>query len=255
MLTDTHAHLYYPELSEDISSIIQRAEDAGISKIVVPAVNLQTSMRTLELCEKYEQIYCALGIHPCDVSKAMSNELDEIEKLLKHDKVVAIGETGLDYYWDTSNIEMQKSFFTRQIQLASHIELPVVIHTRNSLDDAISIIKDEFKNFPVRTHFHCFSGTLKQLDDCLSIPGSFVSFCGNVTYKRSMLDEVVSAVPVKRLLSETDSPFLAPEPYRGKKNEPSFMIKTIDKIATIKGIESEDLKSILSENASVFYDI
>ncbi len=253
MLTDTHAHLYYPELADNLPDILKRAEEAGIKRVIVPAVNLETSLKIIELSERYDQIYCALGIHPCDVSKAGENELREIEKLLSKKKVVAVGETGLDYYWDTSNVEIQREYFRKQIRIANAFDLPVIIHTRESTDDAISLIKEEIEQFPVRSHFHCFSGDLQQLNDCLSIPDSHVSFCGNITYKNSTLDEVIAATPIDRLLSETDSPFLPPVPYRGKKNEPSYMINTLSKIALVKGISTEQLHKTVSANAEKFF--
>lgn len=253
MLTDTHAHLYYPDILDSLPEILRRAEEAGIGRVIVPAVNLETSLKILDLSKEYEQIYCALGIHPCDVSKSNPDEINEIEKLLLHEKVVAVGETGLDYYWDTSNLELQKDLFRKQIRIASQLKLPVIVHTRDSTDDAIILIKEEYEHYPVRAHFHCFSGTLEQLADCLSIPDSHVSFCGNITYKKSVLDEVVSAVPLDRLLSETDSPFLPPMPYRGKKNEPSFMIKTLEKISNVKGIPESELLNVVSQNAEKFF--
>ena len=253
MLTDTHAHLYYPEILDSLPEILRRAEEAGIGRVIVPAVNLETSLNILDLSKEYEQIYCALGIHPCDVSKANPEEIIAIEKLLSQDKVVAVGETGLDYYWDTSNVEQQKDMFRKQIRIASQLKLPVIVHTRDSTDDAITLLKEEYEQYPVRAHFHCFSGTLEQLSDCLSIPDSHVSFCGNITYKKSILDEVISAAPIDRLLSETDSPFLPPMPYRGKKNEPSFMINTLEKISNVKAIPMIELIGAVSKNAEKFF--
>ncbi len=253
MLTDTHAHLYYPDILDSLPEILRRAEEAGIGRVIVPAVNLETSLKILDLSKEYEQIYCALGLHPCDVSKSNPNEINEIEKLLSHKKVVAVGETGLDYYWDTSNIEQQKDLFRKQIRIASKLKLPVIVHTRDSTDDAITLMKEEYEQYPVRAHFHCFSGTLAQLSECLSIPDSHISFCGNITYKKSLLDEVISAAPIDRLLSETDSPFLPPMPYRGKKNEPSFMIKTLEKISNVKGIPESELLNVVSQNAEKFF--
>ncbi len=255
MLTDTHSHIYYPELLNDIDSVIQRAESNGIGRIISPAVDLKTSRQLLDISERHGEIYCALGIHPCDVSKVEASELDEIAKLVKHPKVVAIGESGLDYYWDISNIELQKYFFSEQIRLASELNIPIIVHTRNSLDDAIEMISGMYSDHPVKAHFHCFSGDTEQLRRCLDIPDSHISFCGNVTYKNSMLDEVVKLVPDDRLLCETDSPFLPPVPYRGKKNEPSYMIKTIEWIASKRSIELNELCTKLELNASRFFNL
>lgn len=253
MLTDTHAHLYYPEILDRLEDVLKSARDSGIGRIIAPAVNLETSLKVLELSKANSEIYCALGIHPCDVMKVKDNELEEIESLIGSGKVVAVGETGLDYYWDVSSIDIQKEFFRKQIRIASENDLPVIVHTRNSLDDAVSIIREEYGRYPVKAHFHCFSGNRDQLRDCLSIPGVYISFCGNITYKKSGMDEVIAEVPPGRLLSETDSPFLPPVPYRGKANQPAYMIKTIEKIAEVKGTDAGELSEILSENAAEFF--
>lgn len=253
MLTDTHAHLYYPELICDLGNIIERAKDKGIERIIVPAVDLQTSLRILEISAEHPEIYCALGIHPCDAAKAKPGDLEQIKELLKNKRAVAVGETGLDYYWDTSTKEVQRHYFREQIRLAAECRLPVVIHTRESIDDAIGILKEECGGMRILSHFHCFSGTVQQLEQCLSIDGASVSFCGNVTYKNSVLGDAVKAVPPDRLLCETDSPFLPPVPYRGKRNEPAYMLSTIECIARIKEIDTEQLKQLLSDNVKRFY--
>ena len=251
MLTDTHAHLYYPEILDNIDEILDRAKDAGIERIIVPAVDLESSKKIIELSEKYDMIYSALGVHPGDVSKNDLSVLEEIEKMLSHEKVVAVGETGLDYYWDTSNIDLQKEFFKKQIELASAYNLPVVIHTRESTDDAISIIesfsiKKDHQN--IKCQFHCFSGNENELNRILDLKNFYISYCGNITYKNSAYSEIVKNTPSDKLLSETDSPFLPPVPYRGKKNEPSYMIHTLTKIAEFKSMELSDLIKIISEN-------
>lgn len=253
MLTDTHAHLYYPEIFDRLDDVIRSASESGIGRIIAPAVNLETSLKVLELSKANNEIYCALGIHPCDVMKVKENELEKIESLITNEKVVAIGETGLDYYWDVSSIDVQKEFFRKHIRLASENNLPVIVHTRNSLDDAVSIIREEYDKYPVKAHFHCFSGNREQLKECLDIPGVYISFCGNITYKKSGMDEVIADVPAGRLLSETDSPFLPPVPYRGKANEPAYMVKTIEKIAEVKNIDAGELSEILSVNADEFF--
>ena len=252
MIIDTHAHLYYPELLSDIKDVLSRAKDAGIEKIIVPAVDIQTSKDIVSLSEKYEMIYCALGIHPCEVKNNEIKSLDEIELLLNHEKVVAIGETGLDYYWDTSGTEKQKEFFTRQIGLAKAYKLPVIIHTRNSVEDAITIVKDNYDEC-LSGQFHCFSGSIEQLDKILELDNFYVSFCGNITYKNFGESDVILKCPVSRLLSETDSPFLTPVPHRGKKNEPSFIINTISKLSQMKDISLELLKEEMLTNAKKLY--
>ncbi len=253
MITDTHAHLYYPEILSDIDEILKRAKGTGIDRIIVPAVDLETSRFVIELSEKYEMLYCAVGIHPGDINKSEPRIIDDMEKLLGHEKIVAVGETGLDYYWDKSNIDKQKEFFQLQIELAKSHELPVVIHTRDSVDDAIGIIKAHYDN-TLRGQFHCFSGNENQLNEILALDNFYVSYCGNITYKNFNQVNVVRQTPLEKLLSETDSPFLPPVPFRGKKNEPSYIVHTLSKISEIKEIQTEDLSKILDKNAeSLFF--
>lgn len=252
MITDTHAHLYYPEIISNIDEILSRAKDEGIERIIVPAVDLKTSENIIELSEKYDMIYCALGIHPCDVKNNELSVIDDIEKLLKHEKVVAIGETGLDYYWDKSNIEKQKLFFKLQIQLAKSYTLPIVIHTRDSVDDAIKIIKENYDE-NLCGQFHCFSGNESQLIQITALNNFYVSYCGNITYKNFNQTEVVMNTPSDRILSETDSPFLPPVPYRGKKNEPSYIIHTLKKISEIKNYVYEDLLDSININVNKLF--
>ena len=249
MIIDTHAHLYYPELISEIDEILSRAKDSGIERIIVPAVDLTTSETILKLSEKYDMIYCALGIHPCEVKNSDMKSLDEIEKLLGHEKVIAIGETGLDYYWDTSNIDNQKEFFLHQIRLAKAYRLPVIIHTRSSTEDAIKIIKDNYDQ-NLSGQFHCFSGDKYQLNKVMELDNFYISFCGNITYKKFNDTDIILSCPESKLLSETDSPFLPPVPYRGKRNEPSYIVNTISKISEIKNTDEERLREKLYSNAT-----
>ncbi|MBS1517723.1 MAG: TatD family hydrolase [Bacteroidetes bacterium] len=254
MFTDTHAHLYYPEILDSLNEILERAKDSGIERIIVPAVDLGSSRKILELSEKYDMIYAALGVHPCDVSKNEISTLDEIEILLDHEKVVAVGETGLDYYWDRSNIELQKEFFTRQIKMACDHSLPVVIHTRSSTEDAVSIIETTAADNPaLKGQFHCFSGNADELGRILKLENFYISYCGNITYKNFDNSETVKNTPAERLLSETDSPFLPPVPFRGKKNEPSYMLKTLEKISEIKSADFKKLSETISGNISKLF--
>lgn len=252
MITDSHAHIYYPEILEQLPDILSRAKDAGVNRIIAPAVDLETSRSILKLTEKHDMLFCALGVHPCDVNKNELTVIDEIEKLIEHEKVIAIGETGLDYYWDVSGIEKQKSFFQLQIELAKAYKLPIIIHTRNSVDDSIEMIKKNYDE-NLRGQFHCFSGNLSQLDQVVSLKNFFVSYCGNVTYKNFTDTEVVLKTPLDRLLSETDSPFLPPVPFRGKKNEPSYIAHTLKKISDIKNIAQKELEVNILENVSTLF--
>ncbi|MCB0722008.1 MAG: TatD family hydrolase [Ignavibacteriae bacterium] len=252
MIIDTHAHLFYDNMQLNFDEMLARAKDAGISAIIVPAVDLKTSQAGIQLAEKYDIIYTLVGIHPGDAVKSDLKDLEEIEKLCSHEKVVGIGETGLDYYWDTSNVDTQKEFFKLQIQLAREKELPIVIHTRESCGDAIAMIKENYDE-SLSGQFHCFGGTPDEAEEILSMDNSrdnfYISFCGNVTYKNFKETDTVKAVPIERMLSETDSPFLTPVPNRGKTNEPSNVIYTIEKLAEIKNIGKDKLIEQLYNNA------
>jgi TatD DNase family protein len=252
LITDTHAHLYYPEIISNLDEILSRAKDAGIEKIIVPAVDTESSGKILEMSEKSEMIYCALGIHPCDVNKHELKAIDEIEKLLNKEKVVAIGETGLDYYWDKTNSGKQKEFFRLQIELAKTYKLPVVIHTRDSVDDAIEIIQKNYDT-SLKGQFHCFSGNERQLNEILSLDNFYISFCGNITYKNYKELDVIKKTPLDKLLSETDSPFLPPVPYRGKQNEPSYIVYTLKKISELKEVGYENLLDSINENVTKLF--
>ena len=253
MIIDTHCHLYYPELINNIDDILSRAKDNGIEKIIIPAVDLDSSRTAIMLSEKYEMLYCALGVHPCDADKNEVNIIDEIEKLITHEKVTAVGETGLDYYWNKSGIEKQKTFFKLQIELAQTYNLPIIIHTRNSVEDAIYMISRYYTGNS-GGQFHCFSGNKEQLKQVLEFEKFYVSFCGNITYKNFADENVVRICPEDKILSETDSPFLPPVPFRGKKNEPSYIINTLKKISEIKEINYENFTDIVYSNANHLFE-
>jgi TatD DNase family protein len=246
MIIDCHAHLYYDEILKDIDNVLERAVNAGIEKIIVPSVDLKTAEQILFLADKYSMIYAAVGFHPCDIAGFNPEDVRLLENFIKHPKVLAIGEIGLDYFWDTSYIDKQKAFFKEQIDFAKSINLPVIIHTRNSVKDAIEIIKGNIKN--LSGQFHCFSGDENDLKNILAFENFYISFCGNITFKKFSENKIIELTPVEKLLSETDSPFLSPEPFRGKTNEPSRVIYTLNKIAEIKKCNYEEMIKIIYEN-------
>jgi len=252
MIVDTHAHLYYGNLLEQIDGVIERAKSAGISKIIAPAVDVKSAKKILELSEKYDLVYGAVGFHPCDLKKLEMTDIKLIEKFASNNKVVAIGEIGLDYYWDSSEKEKQKRFFIEQIRLAKSLNLPVIIHTRDSLEDAIEIIRAE-NDGKLSGQFHCFSGNVKQVEEICEFGNFYFSFCGNITFKKYSGIAVIEKVPADKLLSETDSPFLSPEPYRGKVNEPLRVVHSIEFIAAVKGLNQNEMKKIMFENASKLF--
>jgi len=246
MIIDTHAHLYFPELRDNINEIMENALKAGIIKIILPAVDLKTIDIALDLSSKYEQIFTAVGFHPCDITDVDESVLYRVENLCTHEKVVAVGETGLDYYWDKSNIEKQKYFFRSQIEISLRNKLPVIIHTRDSIGDAIDIVKD-YKEI-LTGQFHCFSGNEAELESVLTDTKLLVSFCGNITYKKNTTAGLLYKIPTKRMLAETDSPFLPPVPYRGKKNQPAFVVNTLKFMSEKLEIDNDEFIKILYDN-------
>ena len=251
MIIDTHAHLYYPEILSNLDEILDNAQEAGIGRIIIPAVDIKTSETILNLISKYDMLYAALGLHPCDIKDTDESEFKIIEEMLSEDKVVGVGETGLDYYWDKTYNEKQKAFFRRHLELASSYNLPVIIHTRDSMKEAIGVIKN-FES-EISCQFHCFSGDEEDLDYVLGKGKFYVSFCGNLTYKNFDAINLIEKVPTDRLLSETDSPFLTPVPHRGKKNQPAFLVNTINRISEIKKMDKGNLIDELKRNTKKLF--
>ena len=247
MIIDTHAHLYYPDLSANIENILDISSEKGVKKIIVPAVDLKTAETVLKMAAKYNEIYAAIGFHPGDLKEHTINDLKYLENYLKEDKVIAIGEIGLDYYWDKTEINKQKNFFSEQLDIAIEYNLPVIIHTRESVADAIEIISQK-KSESLKGQFHCFSGNHQNLENILKLYNFYVSYCGNITYKNYKDTELVKNTPKERILFETDSPFLPPMPFRGKINQPEYLIHTINKIAEIRQVDSAELIKIVYNN-------
>lgn len=251
MIIDTHAHLYYADLKDRIDEILENAVNNGITKIIAPAIDLKTSEELLGLASKHDMIYAAIGFHPSDIPGLTEKDFETLEVLLKEDKVVAIGETGLDYYWDVTFKDKQKDFFLRHLLLSAEYDLPVIIHTRDSVKDAIKIIKES--KLIVKGQFHCFSGDESDLHDAIALETYCISYCGNITYKNFDALELVRHTPVEKLLAETDSPFLTPVPHRGKKNEPAFVKHTIEKMAHLKGVGFEEMVLQLEINTRALF--
>jgi TatD DNase family protein len=257
-LIDTHTHLNLDEYVEDQTQVITRALDAGLVRMVTPGVTLESSLSSVLLSEKYPgQIYFALGIHPNDVSKGSgwSPEVaSRFRELAAHPALVAIGETGLDYYWDDSPPEAQHQALREQIQLARELKLPIIIHVRDkagstaAYDDLLLILKAE-KAAEVGGVMHCFSGTLEFAKASLDLNFD-LAFGGVLTFKNAReLQEVAKQVPLERIVLETDSPYLAPMPYRGKRNEPAYVRLVADKLAELRGLEPEFVAETTTANA------
>jgi TatD DNase family protein len=254
MIIDSHAHLYYPELKENIENILENAAVSGVEKIIVPAVDLKSAGEIMNLCSKYKEIYAAVGFHPGDIKNTDLSELKYLDDYLNEEKVVAVGEIGLDYYWDKSQIEKQKVFFKEQLEIAVSRNLPVIIHTRDSVDDAVAVIK-KMNSDSLKGQFHCFDGDENNLNDILGMQNFFVSYCGNVTFKNFRELNLLKNTPVNRLLFETDSPFLTPVPFRGKPNQPAYVIHTIEKISQILNMDLHNLKQIVYNNTLTLFNL
>lgn len=248
MLTDTHTHLDAEQFDEDRGEVIQRALDNGITRIINIGFNRETIPTSMQLAEKYDFIYSAVGWHPQDAKDMTSEELDWIESLCSHPKVVAIGEIGLDYYWDTSPKEVQQTVFREQIRLARKVKMPIIIHNRDAHQDIVRILKEE-KAEEVGGVMHCFSGSWEVAKQCLDM-NFYISFGGPVTFKNAKQPkEVLSKVPLDRLLVETDAPYLTPHPFRGKRNETGYVRLVAEAVAEIKQLKLEEIARITTENA------
>ncbi|MCA1032849.1 TatD family hydrolase [Bacillus timonensis] len=254
MLIDTHAHLNAIQYDEDLIEVITRAKDEGVSHIVVVGFDRQTIIRAIELAETYDFIYATVGWHPVDAIDMTDEDLSWIEELCSHPKVVALGEMGLDYYWDKSPKEIQKEVFRKQIALAKKVKLPIVIHNREATNDIIEILREEQAS-EVGGIMHCFTGSLEVAEQCMDM-NFYISFGGPVTFKNAKKPkEVAKEIPLDKLLIETDCPYLTPHPYRGKRNEPSYVKFIAEQIAELKGISYEEICQKTSDNAKRLFDI
>lgn len=253
MFIDTHAHLDFESFNEDRDAVIQRAIEKKITKIITIGTNLETSIKAVSYAENYAGVYAAVGIHPSDCAEATDSDYREIEHLAHNKKVIAIGEIGLDYYRMYTDKETQIEAFIRQIAIAKKVKLPVIVHTRDSHEDSLKFLIDEGAN-EVSGVLHSFTGSKELLNKVLKT-NFYVSYTGGITFKNSLVDELVKNTPLERLLLETDSPFITPVPFRGKRNEPSFMIYTAKKIAEVKGISLEELARITTENAHHLFGV
>ncbi|WP_046173298.1 TatD family hydrolase [Domibacillus indicus] len=254
MLFDTHVHLNADQFQEDVEEVIKRAQEAGVSKMVVVGFDRPTISRAMELVEAYDELYAAVGWHPVDAIDMTDEDLNWIEQLAAHPKVVAIGEMGLDYHWDKSPRDIQKDVFRRQIRLAKKVKLPIVIHNREATQDIVDILKEEDAG-EVGGIMHCFSGSAETALECVKM-NFYISLGGPVTFKNAKKPkEVAAAVPLEKLLIETDCPYLAPHPYRGKRNEPSYVKLVAEEIASLKNLSYEEVASATMENANKLFQL
>lgn len=250
-LIDTHAHLNLTDsYKKDLEEVIQRAKEAGVSKIINVGIDLKTSIRALELAYQYQGLYATAGIHPHEVRKVTEETYATLKALLQDQKMVAVGEIGLDYAKEYSPRAQQQEHFLRQLALAKELRLPVVIHSRDASPDIMDLLKQEL---PERFVFHCYAGSVEEAREILDL-GGYISVTGIVTFpKAENIRRIVRFVPLDRLMVETDCPFLTPVPHRGKRNEPAFVKFVAEAIAQVKGISLEECARQTTENARLFF--
>jgi TatD DNase family protein len=246
MLFDTHCHLFDERFSDDIEAVVERALEAGVRYMVVPGVDAATSRKAIALAERYPEIYAAVGIHPESLESLPETEFDEIEELAHHPKVVAIGEIGLDYYWNVAPREVQQAVFRRQIDLARRMGLPIVIHNRDATEDTVRIIEQDCAG--VTGVMHCFTGSWETAQRCMK-KGFYISYGGPVTFKNAEgVRKAAAQIPDDFLLVETDSPYLTPHPYRGQRNEPARVALVVEKLAEIRGQTYQQVAELTLHN-------
>jgi TatD DNase family protein len=250
MIIDTHAHIDMDVFDDDRSEVIQRAKDNEVDYILNVGCDIESSLRSMELAERYDFIYGTAGIHPHDVKKIDHQTYDQLKKLLAHPKMIALGEIGLDFFKNYSPPDQQKEHFRKQVELSRELQKPIIIHCRDANEDTIAILSDYFPKDPSAHSgiFHCFSGNQELADRALEM-GFYISFSGSITFKKSdELRIIAKTIPADRLFVETDCPFLAPIPNRGKRNEPSYVIHTAQLIADVRGLDINDIQRSTSLN-------
>lgn len=253
MAIDTHAHLFDSQFSLDQDEVIQRIKEAKIDKVVIVGFSIETNILALELAEKHNFLYPTIGYHPSEANDIKEKDIVDLEKMINENKIYAIGECGLDYYWVKDNIEKQKWLFIEQIKLAIKYNLPLVIHCRDAIADVYEILR-EYKN-KVRFVMHCYSGSLEMAKEFIKL-GGYISLGGPVTFKNAKTPkEVAINIPLDRLMIETDCPYLAPTPYRGKRNESAYVRNVLKEIAILKEMDVKELENILDFNSISFFNL
>ncbi len=247
---DTHTHLFTTEFDSDRNDAVQRAIDAGVSTLCLPAINEESLKPLLAMCDAFPGIcYPMIGLHPTELGDDYDSVLDRMYGLLKtDDRFIAIGEVGLDFYWDDTKKREQKDVFCRQIEWASEMDLPLVIHSRSAFDELYAIM-DSYRGRGLRGVFHCFSGSEEEARKLLSFDGFYLGVGGVVTYKKSTLPDVLGSVPLERVVLETDSPYLAPVPKRGKRNESAYVPHIADFLSGVYACPVEQIAAVTTGNA------
>lgn len=253
-LIDTHAHLNDSRFSKDLPDVIGRAAHAGVSTIINVGFDLDSSQAAVDLAQKYKSVFATVGVHPHDAGRVETGWADRVRSLATEKKVVAIGEIGLDYYYNHSSAQAQEAVFREQIRLAKELGLPVIVHDRDAHEEVLTILREE-QAWEAGGVFHCFSGDVSFVHKCLEL-GFYISLAGPVTFKNAKdLQAVATEIPSNRLLIETDSPYLAPVPYRGKRNEPAYVTAVVHHVSKLRGESIQDVAAQTSENARKLFSI
>lgn len=255
MFIDTHTHLFSPEFDNDLSEAIQRATDAGITRFILPNIEVETIARMNAVVEKFKGVcYPLLGLHPCSVNENYRMDLQIIRTEIEKNKPVGIGECGIDLYWDKTFLKEQKEALKIQGNWAKELKLPLIIHARESFPEIFEVL-DEINDENLKGIFHCFTGTEKEVEKILSYGGFKLGIGGVVTYKTSHLPALLPSVDLKNIVLETDSPYLPPVPFRGKRNESAYLIKVAEKLSEIYQLPLEKIGEITTENALEIFEL
>jgi len=254
IITDTHTHLYSEAFNEDRDAMMQRALNAKIERFFIPAIDSSYTEAMLQLEKAYpENVHLMMGLHPTSVKENYKEELNHVENLFKQRSFVAVGEIGIDLYWDKSTLKIQQDAFKKQIELAKYYNLPIVIHCRDAFDEIFEILEEE-KDDTLLGIFHCFTGTLEQAKIAMSY-NMKLGIGGVVTFKNGKIDQFLNEIPLKNIVLETDAPYLAPTPYRGKRNESSYITNVLDKLVDIYGLSAEEIAEITTQNSKDIFGI
>ncbi|PVW14282.1 TatD family hydrolase [Marixanthomonas spongiae] len=254
MLTDTHTHLYSDAFNEDRPQVLQRAIDAGVKRFFIPAIDSGHTQEMYELELNYPQhVFLMMGLHPTSVKENYLEELAHVEQQFKDRSFYAVGEIGIDLYWDTSTLAIQQDAFKKQIQLAKKHKLPIVIHCRDAFDEVFEVLESE-KDEELFGIFHCFTGTKSQAEQALSY-NMKLGIGGVVTFKNGKIDQFLSEISLKHIVLETDSPYLSPVPYRGKRNESSYLQFVCKKVAQLYNISEEEVAKVTTQNSKELFGI
>ncbi|WP_281847264.1 TatD family hydrolase [Olleya namhaensis] len=254
IITDTHTHLYSEAFDEDRKAMMERALDAGVSRLFVPAIDSTYTDSMLQLEKDYpKQVFLMMGLHPTHVKENYKDELAHVTEMLNTHKFYAVGEIGIDLYWDKSTLEIQQDAFRQQIQLAKQHNLPIVIHCRDAFDEVFQVLEEE-KGDDLYGIFHCFTGSLEQAHQAISY-NMKLGIGGVATFKNGKIDQFLNQIDLKHIVLETDSPYLAPKPYRGKRNESSYIVMVVEKLAEIYQVSEQQIADSTTDNSKVVFGI